>query len=99
METQESVRLSLQKGEWLTTTLGSVTLASTYLQTQGQGNTQDFIIKGKPNSNSSLFPDLSTAPMEFTIIVKEMKLPDQTTVIKIHQYLIYLLIIASTRDL
>ena len=86
METPETIRTSLLQGEWVT----SIDFKDAYfhipIQEQsrkyhrfhGQGQTYQF--KALPFS-------LSTAPWEFTVVAKEVKLMAAHKGIRIHQYL------------
>ena len=86
METPETIRTSLQKGEWVTSIdfkdayfhIPIQELSRKYLRFHFQGQTYQF--KALPFG-------LSTAPMEFTIIAKEVKLMAIQNGIRIHQYL------------
>ena len=73
METPETIRLSLQQGEWVT----SLDFSNAYFHIS---ISQTFQFNALPF-------DLLTAPLEFTKVVKEVKLMAQARGIRIHQYL------------
>ena len=86
METPESIRASLRKGEWVT----SIDLTDAYshvpIHTQSQKYLR-FPFKGITYQFTSLPFGLATAPLIFTSIVKEAKLIALQSGIRLHQYL------------
>ena len=79
METPESIRTSLQKGEWVP----SINFKDTYFHMKYlcfHVQDQSYEFKAVPFG-------LSTVLMEFTTIVMETKLMTQNKGIRIHQYL------------
>ena len=92
METPESIRLSLQPGEWVTSLNFHIPIGPNsrkFLRFHFQNQTFQF---------RALPFGLSTAPMEFTILVKEVKLMAQARNIRMHQYLDDWFIRAKDRD-
>ena len=86
METPESIRTSLQQGEWVT----SIDFKDAYFHVPIHPQSRKFLrchVQGKSYQFKALPFGLSTAPMEFTMIVKEVKLMAQQQGIRIHQYL------------
>ena len=86
METPETIRTSLQKGEWVT----SVDFKDAYFHIPIQERSRKYLrfhIQGQTYQFKALPFGLSTAPMEFTIIAKEVKLMAIHNGIRIHQYL------------
>ena len=86
METPETIRTSLQKGEWVT----SIDFKDAYFHIPIQERSRKyprFYIQGRTYQFKALLFGLSTAPMEFTIIAKEVKLMAIHKGIRIHQYL------------
>ena len=86
METPETVRLSLQKGEWVT----SLDFSDTYSHipiNQRSRKYLRFYLGKKAYPFTALPFGLATAPLEFTKVVKEVKLMAQARGIRIHQYL------------
>ena len=80
METPETIRTSLQLGEWVT----SIDSKDAYflIPIQSVQEVHAFLHPG------SVLPfGLSTAPMEFTVVAKEVKLMALQRGIRIHQYL------------
>ena len=97
METPESIRLSLQPGEWVT----SLDFSDAYFHIPISPNSRKFLRFSFHNQTfqfRALPFGLSTAPMEFTIVVKEDKLMAQARNIRMHQYLDDWLIRAKDRD-
>ena len=83
METPETIRISLQKGEW-------VTSLDAYLHIPiGQRSRKflRFFLHSQAYQFTALPFGLSTAPLEFTKVAKEVKLMAQARGIRIHQYL------------
>ena len=86
METPETIRTSLQKGEWVT----SIDFKDAYFHIPIQEQSRKYLrfyIQGQTYQFKALPFGLSTAPMEFTIIAKEVKLMAIHKGIRIHQYL------------
>ena len=86
METPETIRASLQRGEWVT----SIDFKDTYFHIPIQERSRKYLrfyIQGQTYQFKALPFGLSTAPMEFTIIAKEVKLMATHKGIRIHQYL------------
>ena len=83
METPETIRLSLQQGEWVT----SLDFSNAYFHVLISQRSRKFL---RFHLNSQIYQftalpfGLSTAPLEFT---KEVKLMAQVWGIRIHQYL------------
>ena len=86
METPETIRLSLQKGEWVT----SLDFSDAYFHIPiGQRSRKflRFFLHSQAYQYTALPFGLSTAPLEFTKVAKEVKLMAQARGIRIHQYL------------
>ena len=86
METQESIRASLRKGEWVT----SIDLTDAYLHVPIHTQSQKYLrfhFKGVTYQFTSLPLGVATTPLIFTGIVKEVKLMALQSGIKLHQYL------------
>ena len=86
METPETIRTSLQQGEWVT----SVDFKDAYFHIPIQAQSRKYLrfhVQGRTYQFKALPFGLSTAPMEFTVLVKEVKLMAIRTGIRIHQYL------------
>ena len=86
METPETIRLSLQQGEWVT----SLDFSDAYfhiLIAQRSRKYLRFHMNKVSYHFTSLHFGLATAPLEFTKVVKEVKLMAQARDIRIHQYL------------
>ena len=86
METPETIRTSLQQGEWVT----SVDFKDAYFHIPIQEQSKKYLrfhIQGRTYQFKALPFGLSTAPMEFTVIAKEVKLMATHQGIRIHQYL------------
>ena len=85
METPETIRLSLQQGEWVT----SLDFSDAYFHIPINPRSRKFLRFHLNQSYqfTSLPFGLSTAPLEFTKVIKEVKLMAQTQGIQIHQYL------------
>ena len=86
METPEAIRLSLQQGEWVT----SPDFSDAYFHIPINLRARKYLrfhIKGQTFQFTALPFGLSTAPLEFTKVVKEVKLMAQARGIRIHQYL------------
>ena len=86
METPETIRTSLQQGEWVT----SIDFKDAYFHIPIQeqsGKYLRFHVQGRTYQFKTLPFGLSTAPMEFTVLAKEVKLMAIHKGIRIHQYL------------
>ena len=86
METPETIRTSLQQGEWIT----SVDFKDAYFHIPIQEQSKKYLrfhIQGRTYQFKALPFGLSTAPMEFTVIAKEVKLMAAHQGIRIRQYL------------
>ena len=97
METPESIRLSLQQGEWVT----SLDFSDAYFHIPISPNSKKFLrfhYQGQTFQFRALPFGLLTASMEFTIVVKEVKLMAQAKNIRMHQYLDDWLIRAKDKD-
>ena len=86
METAESIRKSIRKGEWVT----SIDLTDAYFHVPIHPQSQKYLRfqtkKGVFQFRAPLF-GVATAPLEFTRIVKVVKLIAQARNLRIHQYL------------
>ena len=97
METPESIRASLWKGEWLT----SIDLTDAYLHVPIHTYSQKYLRfhhKGVTYQFVSLPFGLATAPLVFTSLVKEVKLLVLQQGIRLHQYLDDWLIHAPSKE-
>ena len=97
METPETIRISLQQGEWVT----SLDFSDAYFHIPIHLNSRKYLrfpFQNQSYQFRSLPFGLSTAPMEFTCVVKEVKLMAQSRGIRIHQYLDDWLIRAPTKE-
>ena len=86
METPESIRASLRKGEWVT----SIDLANAYLHIPIHTQSQKYLrfhFQGVTYQFTSLPFGLAAAPLIFTSTVKEVKLIALQSGIRLHQYL------------
>ena len=86
METPETIRTSLQQGEWVT----SLDFKDAYFHIPIQEQSQKYLrfhVQGRTYQFKALPFGLSTAQMEFTVIAKEVKLMSSHQGIRIHQYL------------
>ena len=86
METPETIRTSLQQGEWVT----SVDFKDAYFHIPIQEQSRKylrFLVQGRTYQFKALPFCLSTAPMEFTVLAKEVKLMAIHRGIRTHQYL------------
>ena len=86
METPETIRTSLQQGEWIT----SIDFKDAYFHIPIQEQSRKYLrfhVQGQTYQFKALPFGLSTAPLEFTVIVKEVKLMAIHKGIRIHQYL------------
>ena len=86
METPETIGTSLQQGEWVTSI--DFKDASFHIPIQGQSRKYlRFHVQGQTYQFKALPFGLSTAPLEFTVVAKEVKLMAIHKGIRIHQYL------------
>ena len=86
METPETIRTSLQQGEWVT----SIDFKDAYFHIPIQEQPRKYLrfhVQGQTYQFKALLFGLSTAPLEFTVIAKEVKLMAIHKGIRIHQYL------------
>ena len=86
METPETIRTSLQQGEWVT----SIDFKDAYFHIPIQEQSRKYLrfhVQGQTYQFKALPFGLSTAPMEFTVVTKEVKLMAIQKGIRIHQYL------------
>ena len=86
METPETIRLSLQQGEWVT----SLDFSDAYFHIPIAQRSRKYLRfhMNKVSYHFTSLPfGLATAPLEFTKVVKEVKLMAQARGIRIHQYL------------
>ena len=86
METPETIRTSLQQGEWVT----SIDFKDAYFHIPIQEQSRKYIrfhVQDRTYQFKALPFGLSTVPLEFTVIVKEVKLMAIHKGIRIHQYL------------
>ena len=86
METPETIRTSLQQGEWVTTSDFKDAYFHIPIQEQSRKYLR-FHIQGRTYQFKALPFGLSTEPLEFTIVAKEVKLMAIHKSIRIHQYL------------
>ena len=97
METPETIRTSLQAGEWVT----SIDFKDAYFHIPIHSQSRKYMrfhLQGRSYQFKALPFDLSTAPMEFTVVAKEVKLMALQKGIRIQQYLDNWLVRASTHD-
>ena len=95
METPETIRTSLQAGEWVT----SIDFKDAYFHIPIHSQSRKYMrfhIQGQSYQFKALPFGLCTAPMEFTVVAKEVKLMALRQGIRIHQYLDDWLVRAST---
>ena len=86
METAEVVRSSICKGEWVV----SIDLTDAYFHIPIHQKSQHllrFCVAGQVYQFKALPFGIATAPLEFTRVVKEVKIMLQNKGIRIHQYL------------
>ena len=86
METPETIRTSLQAGEWVI----SIDFKDAYFHIPIQSQSRKYMrfhIQGKSCQFKALPFGLSTAPMEFTLVAKEVKFLALQRGIRIYQYL------------
>ena len=96
IETPETIRTSLQQREWVT----SVVFKDAYFHIPIQEQSRKYLrfhVQGRTYQFKALPFGLSTAPMEFTVVAKEVKL---MAIHKIHQcqYLDDLLVRAKSHQ-
>ena len=97
METPETIRTSLQAGEWVT----SIDFKDTYFHISIHSQSRKYMrfhLQGRSYQFKALPFGLSTAPMQFTVVAKEVKLMALQKGIRTHQYLDGWLVRASTHD-
>ena len=86
METPETIRTSLQTGEWVT----SIDFKDAYFHIPIHSQSRKYMgfhIQARSYQFKALPFGLSTTPMEFTVVAKEVKLMALQRGIRIHQYL------------
>ena len=86
METPETIRTSLQQGEWVT----SIDFRDAYFRIPIQEQSRKYLrfhVQSQTYQFKALPFGLSTAPLEFPVIAKEVKLMAIHKGIRIHQYL------------
>ena len=86
METPETIRTSLQSGEWVT----SIDFKDAYFQIPIHSQSRKcmhFHVQCRSYQFKALPFGLSTAPFEFTVVAKEIKLMALQKDIRIHHYL------------
>ena len=86
METPETTRTCLQLGEWVT----SIDFKDAYFHIPIHSQSRKYMrfhIQGQSYQFKALPFGLSTEPMEFTVVAKEVKLMALQRGIRIHQYL------------
>ena len=86
METPETIRTSLQQGESVT----SIDFKDAYFHIPIQEQSRKYLrfhVQGQTYQFKALPFGLSTAPLEFTVVAKEVKLMAIHKGIRIHQYL------------
>ena len=86
MEIPETIRTSLQVGEWVT----SIDFKDAYFHIPIHSQSRKYMrfhIQGRSYQFKALPFGLSKAPMEFTVVAKEVKLMPLQRGIRIHQYL------------
>ena len=97
METPETIRTSLQQGEWVT----SIDFKDAYFHIPIQEQSRKYLrfhVQGRTYQFKALPFGLSTAPLEFTVVAKEVKLMAIHKGIRIHQYLDDWLVRARSRQ-
>ena len=95
MEIPETIRTSLQAGEWVT----SIDFNDAYFHIPIHSQSRKYMrfhLQGRSYQFKALPFGLSTAPMEFTVVAKEVKLMALQKGIRTHQYLDNWLVRAST---
>ena len=97
METLETIRLSLQKQEWVT----SLDFSDAYFHIPINHRSRKylrFFLNSQTFQFTALPFGLATAPLEFTKVTKEVKFMAQAKGIRIHQYLDDWLLRARSRE-
>ena len=85
MERPETIRTSLQVGEWVISI--DFKEAFFHIPTENQSKKYPrFHVQGQTYQFKALSFGLSTAPMEFTVVAKKVKLITVQKGIRIHQY-------------
>ena len=95
METPETIRTSLRQGEWVT----SIDFKDAYFHIPIQEQSRKYLrfhVQGQTYQFKALPFGLSTAPLEFTVVAKEVKLMATQKGIRVHQYLDDWLVRASS---
>ena len=98
METPETIRTSLQQGEWVT----SIDFKDAYFHIPIQEQSRKYLrfhVEGRTYQFKALPFGLSTATLEFTVIAKEVKRMAMRKGIRIHQYLDDWLVRASSHQI
>ena len=86
LETPETIRTSLQQGEWV----NSIDFKDAYFHIPIQEQSRKYLrfhVDGRTYQFKALPFGLSTAPLEFTVVAKKVKLMAKHKGIRIHQYL------------
>ena len=94
MEAPESIRNSLQTGKWVT----SIDVNDAYFHIAINPQSRKYLhfhIQSQSYQIKALPSGLSTAPVEFTMVIKEVKLMAANKGMRIHQYLDDWLVIAT----
>ena len=97
METPETIRTSLQAGEWVT----SIDFKEAYFHIPIHSQSRKYMhfhFQGRSYQFKALPFGLSTTPMDFTVVAKEVKLMTLQRGIRIHQYLDDWLVRASSHE-
>ena len=97
METPETIGTSLHAGEWVT----SIDFKDAYFHIPIHSQSRKYMrfnLQGRSYQFKALPFGLSTAPMEFTVVAKEVKLMTLQKGIRTHQYLDDWLVRAPTHD-
>ena len=84
METPETIRTSLQQGEWVT----SINFKDAYFDIPIQEQSRKYLrfhVQGQTYQFKALPFSLSTAPLEFTVVAKEVKLMATQKGIRVHK--------------
>ena len=95
METPETIRTSLRQGEWV----NSIDFRDAYFHIPIQEQSRKYLrfhVQGQTYQFKALPFSLSTAPLEFTVVAKEVKLMATQKGIRVHQYLADWLVRASS---
>ena len=87
METPATIRTSLKQGEWVTSIVFKDAYFHIPIQEQSRKYLEIFHVQGRTYQFTALPFGLSTAPLEFTVVAKEVKLKAMHKSIRIHQYL------------